>query len=388
MAPGDLTLPSLPADYLQIKIHWYNLHYQKGIFIHSLSRFRQESSHYYPTSINLGLLSTWNCSPTPSQIPNKKSATKRIFSQIKSINYTSFLPWEQCMFTQKKQYSLSCKKIVLSTTLLRTNIDTHQQHVPPPNPPTLPHFPCHCLFSMHQRPNSSPTCDNSPLLGIPCDRHPQELVTFRKLKIVAGIGIPRSISNTSVMRILDKAEAFLITCRRTDECSSQDKFPQELSFSPSTSTWCIYQQAIARICPKHSTLRWQQWDPMVTSCSQNYNDSITLRKAMSSTSRRAGATEEIMGGRDDSQPRKKNSVIVPLYIFRWLSQLSGSPRNHWVHSITRAGAYEWFKASNQGPLISQQQDCCCLFQRLYHYTQGKHPSRTQEKLHCLGARHG
>jgi hypothetical protein len=53
-----------------------------------------------------------------------------------------------------------------------------------------------------------------------------------------------------------------------------------------------------------------------------YTGSITLRKAMSSTSRRAGATEEIMGGRDASQPRKKNSVsVIPLYIFRWLSQL-------------------------------------------------------------------
>ena len=121
--------------------------------------------------------------------------------------------------------------------------------------------------------------------------------------------------------------------------------------------------------PKHSTLCWQKWDPTVTSCSQNYNDSITLRKAMSSTSRTAGATEEMMGGRDDSQPRKKNFVI-PLYIFRWqwLSQLSGSPRNHWVYSITCAGAYEWLKASNQGPLISRQQDCCCLFQSLYRYT--------------------
>ena len=150
---------------------------------------------------------------------------------------------------------------------MQTNIDTHQQHVPPPNPPTLPPFPCHCLFSMHQRPNYSPTCDKSPLLGVPCDRHPQELATFRKLEILARIGNPHSISNTSVMRILGKAEAFLLCCRRTAEHSSQRNFPQVLSFS--SSTWCLYRQAIAKIWSKtvlyvdNSEIQWSPPAPKI-----------------------------------------------------------------------------------------------------------------------------
>jgi hypothetical protein len=74
---------------------------------------------------------------------------------------------------------------------------------------------------------------------------------------------------------------------------------------------------------------------MVTSCSQNYNDSITLKKAVSSTSRRAGATEEIMGGRDASQPRKKNSVsVISLYIFRFIQPHARQSEEAWLIGIS------------------------------------------------------